>query len=335
MAYHRSVSEAQQRSLIAVGFILAGAIATGGEERRLGLIPGVSRLAATANGQTVRCLDGERGAIVSFEADRPAEWRDVVGPLVEFRCAAIGCLPGDLVVAVGQDADAWWLRSYRIEPGMTADSAAPLQTIALGEADATERPVAIVASSARGWLAIVGLPPPLPPVLRAAVAGVRIGPCSERSCPELPAGIRPLAATVSPRDELVLVLPVEPAVGDPSRGDTVVYYDLTGRERARFDSGVTAVRGIAFDRRGDTLCMVGQRTSDGQTGLWRLDAVLRGGRQSIRTTLVAAAVAPRDLAAAADRMLIMLTSDLSGTLVLVDPSPPVPVPPPIPGDASP
>ena len=334
MACRRSVPEACRR-LFVVALMLVGLPAGGGENRQLGGIPGGSRLAATANGQAVRCLDGDRGRIVSFEPDRPAARRDVVGPLAGARFVAVGCLPGDLVVTVCQAGDAWWLRSYRVEPGLTADAAAPLQEIALGTADATDAAVAIAVSSARGWLAIVGLPPPLPPVLRAAVAGVRIGPLSDRMCPELPAGYRPLAATVSPRDELVLALATEPDAAHPGQADRLAFYDLAGRERAAFDSGLTAVRGVAFDRRGETLCVVGQRAGAPETGLWRLDARLDAGRQVIRPALLAPAAAPRDLVAVAERTFIMLTSDPAGTLVQVDPTATIREPSIDPGDLPP
>jgi hypothetical protein len=338
MACRRSVPEACRWVLLLAVLCLATTTASaefGSAKHRLGSLPGVVRLAASVNGQAVRCLDGDRGALVSFEGDRLATVRDVVGPLADFRCSALGCLPGDLVVAVGQTEGAWELRSYRIEPGTTADPGSPLQKIPLGDAAEPALRIDVVVSSNRGWLAVVGLPPPLSPVLRAAVAGVRIGPLSDRSCPDFPPGSRPMAATVSPRDELVIVTSPEPRTAEESQGDAVAFYDLTGRERARFATGVTAVQGISFDRQGETLCVAGRGIGDGSVGVWRLEATLVAGRQAIRPTLVALVAAPQDLVSVAERRFMMLSSDPAGTLLQVDPSSPSQSPSTLSRDAPP
>ena len=295
----------------------------------LGGIPGGMRLAATANGQAVRCLLGGQGTVVSFEPGRPADRRNVVGPGVPGMCLAIGCLPGDVVAVVVREGEAWWLRTYRIEPGSTADPAAPLQEISLGAAAGDSGPIGLVASTARGWLALTGLPPPLPPILRAPVAGVRIGPLSDRSCPKLPAGWRPVAATVSPRDELVLALEPLPPDGESPDLATpaaaqIGFFDLSGRELARFETGVARLQATAFDRGGATLCVTGRGLADGRTGVWRLEAIMREGRQAVRPVLVASHPTARDLVAGPDRGLIMLAADEAGTLLAIDPTPPLP-----------
>jgi hypothetical protein len=285
-------------------------------------VAGGIRLAATANGQAVRCLDGDRGSVTTFDAERPGDRREVVGPRPASSLLGVGCLPGDLVAVVGRTGAAWWLRSYRIEPGVTADPASPLQEIALGEAGPPTEPIGVAVSSSRGWLAVTGLPAPLPPVLRAAVAGVRIGPLSDRSCPALPEGIRPTAAAVGPRDELVLALESRPGIaGAADAAAGIGFYDLAGRERARFATGVHDVRGIAFDRRGSTLCVAGRGIADGRTGLWRLEATMREGRQSVRPVFLADVADPRDLVAGADRTLIMLAGGPDGPILRFDPTP--------------
>ncbi len=308
----------------------------------LGSLSGGTRLAASANAQAVRCLLAAQGAVASFDPSQPADRRIVVGPGIQGTCLAIGSLPGDVVAAVVRQGDAWWLRTYRIEPGATADPATPLQDVSLGSAAADSGSVEIVVGTARGWLAITGLPAPLPPILRAAVAGVRIGPLSDRSCPSLPAGWRPVAATVSPRDELVLAVePLPP--GDEStdravnpglgRSAEIGFYELSGRELARFEAGVTRLRAITFDRGGAALCVAGQGLADGRSGVWRLEATMHEGRQVVRPVLVAPHPAVCDLVAAADRGLIMLAADEAGTLLAIDPLPPIPAASS--GDASP
>jgi hypothetical protein len=298
---------------------------------RVGVVAGGTRLATTANGQLVRCLDGQRGSVLSFEPDRPDSPRTVIAPGATCELLAIGCLPGDVIAVVGHDAGVWWLRTYRAEPTVAVDPAEPLQEIGLGHAGEPQGPVTIVASSARSWLAVVGLPAPLSPVLRAAVAGVRIGPVSNRSCPVLPAGFRPVAAAVSPRDELVLAL--EPP-GDASA--VLGFYDRAGQERARFDMALAKVRSLAFDRRGTTLCATGQEVAGGRSGVWRLDATFRNGRQAIAAVPVALLPA-RDLAAVADDRFIMLADEPPGALFLIDPTPQPPAETRMtpPGDAPP
>lgn len=302
-------------------------------ERVLGGIPGGMRLAATANGQAVRCLLADQGAVASFEPGRPADRRNVVGPGTPGTCLAIGCLPGDVVAVVVREGEQWWLRTYRIEPGSTADPAAPLQEVTLGAAAGDSGPIGLVVSTARGWLALTGLPPPLPPILRAPVAGARIGPLSDRSCPKLPAGWRPVAATVSPRDEFVLALEPLPPEGkstDPAAGPAAArtahigFYDLSGRELARLEAGVARLQAIAFDRAGATLCVAGRGLADERTGVWRLEAIMREGRQAVRPVLVASHPTARDLVAGPDRGLIMLAADEAGTLLAIDPTPPLP-----------
>lgn len=298
----------------------------------LGRIPGGMRLAATANGQAVRCLLADQGAVASFEPGRPADRRNVVGPGTPGACLAIGCLPGDVVALVVREGEEWWLRTYRIEPGSTADPSAPLQEVALGATAGDSGPIGLVVSTARGWLALTGLPPPLPPILRAPVAGVRIGPLSDRSCPKLPAGWRPVAATVSPRDEFVLALEPLPPEGESTapagsaaaRPAQIGFYDLSGRELARFEAGVARLQAIAFDRGGATLCVAGRGLADGRAGVWRLEAVMREGRQAVRPVLVTPHPAACDLVAGPERGLIMLAGDEAGTLLAIDPTPPRP-----------
>lgn len=277
------------------------------------------RLAATANGQTVCRLDGLGRVISAFDADRSAPRRDIVGPaaaaLPEF--VALGCLPGDVVATVCRAADEWSLRTYRIEPGGAADAAVPLQVVPIGRANGPAAGVDLAVSHARGWLAIAGLPPPLPPVLRAAVAGVRVGPLSDRSCPVPAAGLRPRAAAVSPADELVLIL--GPSVPDGPADDQLAFYGPTGRELLRLETGLRGTLGIDFHRGDGTLWAVAADVG-GRTGLWRLDAAVADGRQVVRPVLAAPFESPWDLACPSPRALVIGHGGAADRLAWIDPA---------------
>jgi len=274
------------------------------------------RLAATANGQTIFGIDGERRAIEAFDTDRPASRRTVVGPAATTapRFIAVGCLGDGVVAAVCRDGEEWSLRTFRTAPDGAVDAASPLQVVAIGRASGGADGVDLAVSHARGWLAVVGLPEPLPPVLRAVVATLRVGPLSDRHCPAPTDGVRPVAAAVSPVDELVLLL--RPAV---VADDELAYYDSTGRELLRLTTGVRATRGIDFNRTGGTLWALAT-DARGRQGLWRLDAALAEGRQVVRPAFVAAVGEPIDLACPTPRAIIVAAGRDGTTITSIDPA---------------
>lgn len=259
---------------------LAGAVGFAGP---IGVMPLLADVQATgnlgvsANGQTVYYIDGERRAIVAVDPFDPSRRRDVVvaadgDPAVPL---AIGVLPGDVVAAVLRQGDDWELRTYRVRPGQPAAAASPAARVPLGEATGAAAAVSVVVSRSRDWLAITGLPPPLPPVVRGVFArdGVRLLPAE----PPGADGFRPRAATVSSADELVLL----EAVGDgPAR---LSFLTPSGRLMLRLDTGLAHVRGVAFDRRVGQLWVVAGPAAARASGLWRLDAALDDGGQVVRT----------------------------------------------------
>ncbi len=272
-------------------------------------------LAVTANGQTVVSIDAARQAVMAVESERVDEWRDVVGPASADVPVpiAVECLTGDVVAVVCRSGDAWTLRTFRAVPSAIADPAKPLQEIDLGVAKGTGDEVSMAVNHARGWLVVTGLPKPLPPILRAAVAGVRLGPLSDRSCPGIPDGQRPVAVTASPDGDLVIVL--RSADGD----DAIAFYDTGGREILRLPSGMRHVAGIDFGRGDGMLWAVGTG-ADGHSGLWRLDATLRDGRQVVQPVLIKPFAAPVAVVAASERAIIVLHGEPSRTVSRVEPS---------------
>lgn len=272
-------------------------------------------LAVTANGQTVVCIDGARKAVMAMDPTRADSWRDVVGPAGsgDPEPVAVACLAGDVVATVCRAGDTWSLRTFRTAPATVAVPSKPLQEIDLGSAQGTGDDVSVAVNHARGWLVVAGLPRPLPPILRAVVAGVRLGPLSDRSCPEIPDGCRPVAVADNHAGDLVLVL------RRADRDDAIAFYDAGGRELLRLPTGMRRVTGIGFGRGDGMLWAVGTDT-DEHAGLWRLDAILRHGRQAIQPVLVDAITAPVALISASERAIVVVHGKPPRTVSRIDPS---------------
>jgi hypothetical protein len=314
------------RRPLAAGFVAVLVAAAGGTsladpvaESTLG-----SRVAATANGQTIAAIDAARRAITAFDASRPDARRVLVGPAAADAAAfvAVGYLTGDVVAAVCRAGDDWSLCTYRTAPDGPVDAGSPLQRIPIGTGSGDSEQVDLAVSHARGWLAVTGLPAPLPPVLRAAVAGVRVGPLTDRGCPGLADDAVPVAAAVSPADELVLVLRGAPTeAAPPDGGDAIAFFDLGGKELLRLPTGVQGVRGLEFGR-GDTTLWVTATEPAGRSGLWRLDAAFVAGRQLIRPALVAPLESPRDLVSSSPRAIVVVYGGSPARLAVIDPTAP-------------
>jgi len=272
----------------------------------------VASLAVSANGQTVYFVDAATGSIGAVDPFDPRRRRDVVSPpaIDEGRAVAIGCLPGDVLAAVWRDGDAWELRTHRIRPGGAADPAQPEARVPLGNAGGAGDHVAVVVSRSRDWLAITALPPPLPPVVRGvfAGAGVRLLPPGEA----MPDGVRPVAATVSPADELVLF----EAVGD---GESwIAFMTPAGRPLLRVRSGLSDVRGAAFSRRDGRLWASAGPAAGRAAGLWRLDAAIAGGGQEVRPAAVPGPTAPRAMIDVPGESLVVVEAGPRPTVVRID-----------------
>lgn len=276
-------------------------------------------LAVSANGQTLVTIGGPTHAIFGGEPTKDEPWREVVTGAGDDlpRPVAVGFLPGDVVAAVCRDGDAWTLRTFRAGPGKIADPAMPLQVVQLGAASGEPRDVAVAVHHARGWIVVIGLPAPLPPVVRCAIAGVRLGPPSDRSCPRLPDDHRPVAVTITSAGDIVLVLRSE-------TGDAIVaIYDAAGRELLRLPTGLREVAAIAAGRGDDVLWAVGE-SGDGKSGLWRLDASLRDGRQVVQPSFVRAFDSPLAMVSISDRGLVIIQGKPQPGLVRIR----IPIPEP-------
>jgi len=291
----------------------------------LGALPGGGAMAAeavvaiTAAADAVYAIDGPRAAIV---ARRIEPGRAALAPpfdVVTNREAgpqpiAVAVVDRRLLAAVCRSGSAWTLETWSLDtPSLEAGGAATqLQSLELGSAEGSSAGVSLAVSPTGGWLAIAGLPPPLAPVQRAAIAGRRLSPPSSRNCPR-PAA-RPTAIVVSPADELVVF---EAPSGDGSVA--VAFHGLGGRELLRLDTGLESVRGAGFDPADGSLFVAGERR-DGAgrvSGLWRLDAALADGRQVIRPVLVAPLAGPLSMAVVAAGTAAVASGTDGRTLELV------------------
>lgn len=283
-------------------------------------LSGVADLAISANGQTALAIDAARGAVVAFDPARPGPPRDAIAPPAEGlpRPVAIACMPGDVVVAACLDDDDWSLRSFRLRPDGPADPAEPLQSLPIGASASPPAGTAVVVSGVRDWLVVAGLPVPLPPVQRTLFAGVGLRPLAAAAV-VIDEGWRPLAAAVSPADELVLI--EQPR--DPAGTSWVGIHDTHGRRLLRLDTGLERVRDVACDRGTGRLWTVAGAPADPERpeGLYRLDAELRDGTQAVRPTCVVRLADPRAVVAAADEALLVATGAPGRSIVRIDPRP--------------
>jgi len=284
---------------------LAGVTAaTEGPAARVDLIrdvPTAGDLAAPATGQTLYVLEESSGRVVAVDPFEPTKrWIAVEAPAAggPVTPRAIGSIDTGILAILCGDAGGWSIRAHRVQPGVTTPAAdvvqsVPLPAVATAPGDAPPPAIgpddgrpAIAVSPSREWLTVAGIAPPAAPVLRAPIAGARIGTISTRSCPQLAAGVRPVAITVSIDDEFVLFVQGQPAGG----GDFVSFFRPPHPRRLlHVDAGVRRIHDAAFCRADGTLWVVGGEPGSATTpeGLWRIDAVLRRGRQEAQATCVA------------------------------------------------
>lgn len=314
------------------GWLLAMAAALGGggadagppAPKRTDLVidlPAAGDLAAPANGQTLYVLDESRGGVVAIDPFDPSKrWtalaeRPAADGAVE--AVAIGCIDTGMLAVVGRGRDDWSLHTHRLQPNTASDPASPAQTVSLGRSGG--RPPAagdgagpcLAVSPSRDWLGIGGLPAPLPAVVRAPIAGSRIGPVTSRGGPELAGGIRPRAITISTSEELVLF-----ASGAAPSPTLFVAYQRPPDPRLllHLDTGLPRIRDAAFCRADGTLWVVGGGGGGGDAaaaadrtpeGLWRIDAVLRNGRQAAEAVCVAPLPGARAVVCLSEKAIIV------------------------------
>lgn len=290
-------------------------------------IPAAGRLAAPATGQTLYILDEPARTVTAVDPFAPAKrWR-VVGPAdldaggaATVHPVAIACIDSNTLAVVARAGVAWSLLAFRLGP--RGEDAAPptlLQSLALGDGPDASAAADVFVSDTRDWLAVAGLPTPLPPVLRAPIAGARLGAFSTRMCPAPATAGGLLAATSSPFDEWVLFSRPEAAAPGRTR---LAFFDNAGRERLLdLDLRLTGIRDAAYCRGTGTLWVAadGDGTPAGPAGLWRIEAALERGRQVARPVAVAALPSPLAVICLSERAIAVSGGGAERRVILVNP----------------
>jgi hypothetical protein len=299
---------------LAVALFVAGELEAADVRPLLTDLPRAGDLAVAAEGQSVACVDEASGAIVVIDPDSGRSSRvAVAAPAASgARPVAVAFIADTVLAAVCLSETEWSLRTWRLRPTEPVEAESPLQSLSLGgAADREPGMVHLVVSRSSRWLAVVGLDPP---VLRAAIGGVRVGPPTARLCPQLGAGRRAVAATVGPDDELVLIIRDEKA-GQPI--ESVAFFGTDGRCLLDLETGLSDIRDVAFLADGSSLYVVAANAAGRRAGLWRLDAAARDGRQVIRPELVAELPEPRAIVSASPRAVIVTQGAPDRSVVLI------------------
>lgn len=261
-------------------------------------LPGLAAITVRPNGQSILAIDTRTRTVLALESADPSRRRTVLAPLDGAgEPVAIACIDSSTVAILIAGADGMpTIGTYRLQPsGDTPQRSVAIQTqpipgwartqAAVGGIGPTSLRTAMAVSPGREWLVVArgfdqDRPEPAglgaPPLLRAPIAGSRLGPLGIRHCPARPAS----ALTVSPGGELVLLEPTG------SGTDLVLYARTQGTQLLRLPTGLTDVAAVSYGRDG-TLWAAATSVSDKTQGLWRLDAVMLGGRQGVRSTCVA------------------------------------------------
>jgi len=307
-------------------------------------IPGAGDLAAPANGQTLYVLDTTRGEVVAVDPFEPTKrWSAVAaGPRAAAGAVTLSmaCIDTSMIALLCRSQDAWSLQTHRLQPGTAAEPGKPVQTVSVAAAprgpgpaasnavlpDADERACLIVSPS-RDWLGVCGLPAPLPAVLRAPIAGARIGGLSSRACPALAPGQRLSAATISTAEEFVLFA-TDPAARTPASFFVSFYLPPDPRQLLHLDTSLPQVRDAAFCRTDGTLWVAGGEAGSDTTpeGLWRIDAILRDGRQAVHPVCVARLNGARSVVCLSDKAIIVTHGREARTVSRIDPTQPASTP---------
>jgi hypothetical protein len=344
--------------VLTCGLCFRGAVAAPAtpQPQRTDLItdmPAAGDLAAPTNGQTLYVLDEASGEVVAIDPfDAAAKrWTAVSAGLRADTGAgtlAIGSIDTSMLAMLVRSRDSWSLQTHRLQPGTAADPDKPAQSVVIGRttgeaaASATTNAkspgddrACLAISPSRDWLGVCGLPSPLPAVMRAPIAGARIGGVSARACPVLPAGVRPTAATISMAEEFVLFA-TDPADRAAAGVFVSFYLPPDPRRLLHLDTSLPRVRDAAFCRADGTLWVVGggpRGESGGSAsavvapeGLWRIDAVMRNGRQSAAAVCVARLEGARAVVCLSERAIIVTHGRETRTVSRIDPTQPASTP---------
>jgi len=251
---------------------------------------GPLRVAVAPTGQSLYVLRVEEGDVLGLALDDPARRWTAVASRPGVRPLAIGAVDSGTLALVVREGDALSIRAHRLAVPGEPPGETEVQAVPLGVTSAPAEDVRLTVSPARDWLAVSGLPDPLPRVARATITGTRLGGITERRCPRT--SVRPTALAVGNHGEWILF---DLGEAEGSRGPArLAWYSASGAQRLlALDTGLERVIDVAVGRETGLLWALVPRGSSGGThGLCRVDAALVDGRQVARSVSVAELAEP-------------------------------------------
>lgn len=256
-------------------------------------LAGPVRLAASPTAQTLYALPLEARDVLGIDLEDPAKRWTAVPASPGVAPKAVGVIDSSTLALVVREDESWSIRVHRLPAPGSPGAAEPAQSVKLGSSEDSGGEPRIVVSPARDWLAVTGLPAPLPKILRLTVTGARLGPPSERRCP--PLADRPQAVTVGAGGEWGLFLPA--AADAVGRSSVFSWISPSGAQRLlQTDSGLERVVDAACCRETGLLwALASGARNEGAQGLWRLDAAYVEGRQIARPVPIKALASPTAL----------------------------------------
>ena len=255
---------------------------------------GPLRLAVSPPGQTLFVLRGSEGDVVGIDLEDTTRRWTAVDARPGSLPLAIGAVDSGTLALVVREGDAFSIRVHKLPAPGTPPGDSEIQSVPLGVTGGKSAEVRIVVSPSRDWLAVVGLPEPLPRVARATINGARLGGISERRCPRT--SLRPAAVAAGPNAEWILFGPGDDGSARPA---FLSWFSPSGAQRLlSLDTGLEGVADAANCRETGLLWALasGPVAAGTQTGLWRVDAALVDGRQTARAVPVAALPEPTAVA---------------------------------------
>lgn len=295
----------------------------------------IDGIAVKPTGQAFFVIEGVDRAITMIDLADPARREAAVTAFAEGeKPVAVACIDSITLAVVVRSGRTWSVRVYRLgPPGMPVEATGPIQSIALGESERapSDGAVTLAVSPSRNWLVVSGLPEPMPPLMRGAIAGARVGGVSTRNCPERARNrerIRPVAVAVSPFDELVLFDPDGQEPDGPERpesrereGSRLSMYSTVGAVKLlELATGLPNVRGAVHAK--DALWVIAGSPGDERLpeGVWRLDAAMVDRRQAVRPVCVAKLRSPSAIAALPTQQLLVVYGPAAATIARIDPA---------------
>lgn len=280
-------------------------------------------LAAVPSGQTAFVIDRSGPRVVGFDTRNPAhawtavDWPEMPQP--ESYPFALGCIDTNNLAILCREKTGWSIRVCRLKPsGESVAVAEAAQCLPLREATDAQSAGStvwsqLVVGREREWLLVTGLPDGAERPVSIAIRGGALA----LGGPKMPGMLRGVVSVAAaPMGVAAFVQPAVPDVGIRLR-----YYAPEHAEALLdLDTGLPRIRAAAFGRGDSSLWAIGGESgSTTPEGLWRLDAVLVAGRQTVRASLAAEIKAPRSLCPISEQLILVTAGSEKGRVVAINP----------------